>query len=101
MSRFIEFDEPALLSSHYVLITPVFSLLYKRKWYSPAAALAEARTEGFETSVCATTLYSYIEKRVFLHLTNKDLWEKGRRKKRGYKKVQRIAHPICRGLWEI
>ena len=66
----------------------------KRKRFSPAAALAAARAEGFQTSVCTTTLYSYIDKRVFLHLTNKDLWEKGKRKKRGYKKVQRIAHPI-------
>lgn len=65
----------------------------RRKRYSPAAALAEARAAGFQTSVCTTTLYSYIEKRVFLHLTNKDLWEKGKRKKRGYHKVRRIAHP--------
>ena len=66
----------------------------KRKRFSPAAALAAARAEGFQTSICKSTLYSYIDKRVFLHLTNKDLWEKGKRKKRGYKKVQRIAHPI-------
>lgn len=65
----------------------------RRKRYSPAAALAIARTIGFQTSVCTTTLYSYIEKRIFLHLTNKDLWEKGKRKKRSYQKVRRIAHP--------
>lgn len=66
----------------------------KRKRFSPAAALAAAKAEGFQTSICKTTLYSYIEKRVFLRMTNKDLWEKGKRKKRKYKKVQRIAHPI-------
>ena len=66
----------------------------RRKRFSPAAALAAARAEGFQISVCTTTLYSYIEKRVFLRLTNKDLWEKGRKKKRKYDKVQRIAHPI-------
>ena len=49
----------------------------RRKWYSPAAALELARREGFETSVCVGTLYSYIDKRVFLNLSNKDLWEKG------------------------
>ena len=65
----------------------------KRKRYSPAAALAAASMKGFQTSVCKTTLYSYIDKRVFLHLTNKDLWEKGKRKKRRYQKVQRITHP--------
>ena len=65
----------------------------KRKRYSPGAALAAARKEGFRTTICVSTLYSYIDKRVFLNLTNKDLWEKGKRKKRGYRKVQRVAHP--------
>jgi IS30 family transposase len=65
----------------------------KRKRCSPAAALALAKREEFHTTVCVSTLYSYIEKRVFLHLTNKDLWEKGKKKKRGYKPVQRVAHP--------
>ena len=65
----------------------------KRKRYSPAAALAAASAEGFQTSVSTTTLYRYIDQRIFLHLTNKDLWEKGKRKKRKYNKVRRIAHP--------
>ena len=66
----------------------------RRKRYSPGAALAAARKEGFTTSVCVSTLYSYIDKRVFLCLSNKDLWEKGRRKKRGYRPVRRVAHPL-------
>lgn len=45
----------------------------RRKRYSPGAALAEARRAGFTTSVCVSTLYSYIDKGVFLQLTNKDL----------------------------
>lgn len=61
--------------------------------YSPAAALAAARAQGFQTSVCLVTLYSYIDKRVFLHLTNKDLWIKSRKKIRGYRPIRRIAHP--------
>ena len=65
----------------------------RRKRYSPAAALAEARKAGYQTSVCVSTLYGYITKRVFLHLTNKDLWEKGKKKKQGHKTVRRIAHP--------
>lgn len=68
-------------------------IIDKRKRYSPAAALAEARKAGFTTSVCTTTLYSYIDKGVFLHLTNKNLWEKGKKKKRNYEPVKRIAHP--------
>lgn len=65
----------------------------RRKRYSPAAALACAEKEGFQTRICPATLYSYIDKRIFLRLTNADLWEKSKRKKRRYKNVQRIAHP--------
>lgn len=61
--------------------------------YSPATALAAARKEGFTTSICTTTLYSYIDKRVFLHLTNKNLWVKSKRKEKKEGSEQRIAHP--------
>lgn len=65
----------------------------RRKRYSPAAALELARREGFETSVCVRTLYGYIDKRVFLNLSNKDLWEKGRVKQKK-QKVRRSPHPL-------
>lgn len=65
----------------------------RRKRYSPYAALTIAGKESYPISVCTSTLYSYIDKGVFLHLTNKDLWQKWKRKKRGYHPVQRVAHP--------
>lgn len=65
----------------------------RRKRYSPAAAIVQARKEGYTTTICTATCYSYIDKGVFLHLSNKDLWEKSKRKKRGYQPVRRIAHP--------
>ena len=37
--------------------------------FSPAAALASARKEGFTTRICVGTLYNYISGRVFLTLT--------------------------------
>ena len=54
---------------------------------SPAAALHEIELEGkqFETSVCVTTLYSYIDKGVFLNVSNEDLPEKPKRKKKNHK----------------
>ena len=57
--------------------------------YSPAAALASIELEGkeFSTKICTNTFYSYIEKGVFLHLTNADLPEKPK-KKRSYRKVK-------------
>lgn len=65
----------------------------RRKRYSPYAALMATQKEGFPVTVCVATLYSYIDKGVFLHLTNKDLWAKWKREKRGYRPVQRVAHP--------
>lgn len=64
----------------------------RRKRYSPAAALAQTRREGYPVTVCPSTLYAYIDKGVFRYLTRKDLWE-ARKKKRKYNKVQRVAHP--------
>ena len=61
--------------------------------FSPAAALAAARKAGHQTSVCVSTLYSYIDKGIFLHLTNKALWVKSKKRKRCYEPVRRIAHP--------
>lgn len=62
--------------------------------YSPAAALAAARKTGsFTTEICVNTLYSYIDKRVFLKVTNKALWIKGKRRQKKADPVRRIVHP--------
>lgn len=58
-----------------------------KEHYSPAAALAAARNKGFETRICVSTFYAYIENGIFLALENKHLLEKCRRKPR--KKYQR------------
>ena len=55
--------------------------------YSPAAALAKVKAEGFDFSVCVTTLYSYIDKGVFLNLTMKNLPEKRKDKKKHKRKT--------------
>lgn len=58
--------------------------------YSPEAVLGEIKRKGleFETTITKTTLYSYIDKGIFISLTNKALPVKGRRKKKN-KKVTR------------
>lgn len=61
--------------------------------FSPGAALAAARRAGYQTQICAATLYSYIDKGIFLHLTNKALWVKSRKKKQNHRPVRRIVHP--------
>lgn len=62
--------------------------------YSPEAALAAAAESGIEftTSISVRTLYRYIDKGVFLKLTNKDLPVKGKRKKHNKRvRVQKRA----------
>lgn len=74
----------------YAIYLEEMILKYK---YSPAAALAAAKKAGFATTICKSTLYSYIDKYVFLELTNKDLWMKSKKKKKAGRPSHRIAHP--------
>ena len=58
--------------------------------YSPAAVLGEIQVQGlkFKTSICKSTLYSYIRKGVFLSLEMRDLPRHGK-KKRGYTRTHK------------
>ena len=51
---------------------------------SPSAVLMYIKRNNlhFRTEVCLSTLYNYIRKGMFLHVTEKDLWKKGKRKKK-------------------
>lgn len=61
--------------------------------YSPAAVLGQIEARGlwreFSTKICVSTLYNYIDKGIFLKLTNKNLPVK-KHKKRKYNKVQKL-----------
>jgi len=60
--------------------------------YSPAAVLGEIQAKGLKFSVTIqspNTIYSYIDKGVFLNLTNKDLPVRGN-KKRAYNRVRTV-----------
>lgn len=62
--------------------------------FSPDAALMEAKREkkAFKTTICTTTLYSYISKGVFAKLTNKHLRVKSARAN-DYKRVKARTKP--------
>lgn len=78
------------IGSDFELTEYIETRIVKDK-YSPAAVLAEiANSEetNFKTTICLSTLYSYIEKGVFLHLTNKELPIKRNKDKRPYRKVR-------------
>ena len=61
---------------------------------SPAAALMDIPRSGcaFTVSICVNTLYSYIEKGIFLNLTNRHLPIRGQRR-RGYRRIRRCHAP--------
>ena len=55
-----------------------------KKGYSPGAILLYIKDHGlsFKTKVCRVTLYSYIDKGVFLKISNKNLLRKGNKKQK-------------------
>lgn len=63
--------------------------------FSPAAALAAARTAGYQTRICVGTLYNYITSGLFVTLEDKHLLEKTARKPRKKKDDDepKVAHP--------
>lgn len=68
--------------------------------YSPAAVLGQIKDKGlkFQTSICFKTLYNYIDKNIFMYLTNKNLPRK-KNKINTYKKVHiRAKRPLCRSI---
>lgn len=69
--------------------------------YSPAAVLGELKANNkndeFSVSICVSTLYSYIEKGIFLRLTNKNLPVKGKRRRK-YNKVRKQQSRASAGM---
>ena len=70
-----------------------YKIVYEH--YSPAAVLGEIQAQKltFDTTICLHTLYSYIDKGVFLNLTNKNLPQRGKRKNPHSYKHVRAARP--------
>lgn len=78
------------------------------KGYSPGAILLYIKEHGlkFKTKVCRVTLYSYIDKGVFMKISNKHLLRKGERKYKAEKqkqpkKLPDIEHSIDKRPSEI
>lgn len=62
--------------------------------YSPYAAVQTIRKEGiYKTDICKGTVYNYIDKGIFLNISNKDLYIKRSKKKQVHHEVTgRPAH---------
>lgn len=76
--------------------------------YSPGAILLYIKEHGlqFKTKVCRVTLYSYIDKDIFLRISNKNLLRKGgmkktAAKKKTSKKLPNVEHSIEKRPAEI
>ncbi len=70
------------LENDYEFVKFVESMIKKK--YSPSAILGYIKINNleFKTQICRATLYSYIDKGLFLNVTNKDLLRKGNKKKK-------------------
>lgn len=60
--------------------------------FSPDAVIGEIKAKKlkFKTSICTKTVYNYIDKGIFISLSNKDLPVKSK-KKRDYRKIRKVA----------
>ena len=74
------------IGNHYEFAERIETLIADEK-YSPVAALAQAKKEGIEFTVCPATLYSYIDNGVFGRITNSSLPTKKTKKNKSYKRV--------------
>lgn len=66
---------------------------------SPDAVIGRIKAAGlkFKTSICTKTLYNYIDKGIFLKLSNKDLLNKRNKAKRKYKRIRKVALNNAKG----
>ena len=75
--------------------------LIKEK-FSPDAIIGQIKIDGleFEGMITTKTLYNYIDAGYFSGVSNKDLWQKRNKKKRGYKTVSRVntKNKDCRSI---
>lgn len=72
--------------------------------FSPDAIIGQIKANGleFEGIITTKTLYNYIDAGFFSGISNKNLWQKRHKKKRGYKTVSRVntRNRDCRSIEE-
>jgi len=61
--------------------------------YSPDAIIGQIKRQGlaFEGMISTKTLYSYIDAGLFSGISNENLWEKRKRKKKSHRQVVRVS----------
>lgn len=70
--------------------------------FSPDAIIGSIKVSGlkFTGMICTKTLYNYIDKGIFFGISNKDLWQKRKKKRRKYRPVGRVSwtNRMCRSI---
>ena len=61
--------------------------------YSPDAVIGEIKNKGlkFKGMICTKTLYNYIDAGIFADISNENLWQKRKNKKKRYRTIRRIC----------
>lgn len=74
------------------LVKHIEGKIREERW-SPAAVIGDIKAKGmkFDVSICIKTLYNYIERDLFLGISNKDLLYKKKPRKRSEKRVRTVA----------
>lgn len=84
--RSLKIGKDSLLEEHirFKLIDALFS---------PDAIIGEIKAMGlkFKGMICTKTLYNYIDAGIFSGISNENLWEKRKRKKRKYRTIVRVS----------
>lgn len=64
-----------------------------KELYSPDALIGEIKAQGlkFEGMICTKTLYNYIDAGIFSGISNENLWQKRKRKKKAYRQIVRAS----------
>jgi IS30 family transposase len=70
--------------------------------FSPDAIIGQIKADGleFEGIICTKTLYNYIDAGHLSGISNKSLWQKRNKRKRGYKTICRASskNKLCRSI---
>jgi len=83
---------PLKIGNDHRLVEYIESKIKNEKW-SPAAVLGDLEQKGwpFATLICVKTLYNYIDRDLFLGISNKDLLQKKKAAKQAVRKVRKVA----------
>lgn len=86
------------IGNDHALVEHIEKKIRDDKW-SPDAVIGDLRKNGnpFEVSICTKTLYSYIDRDLFLGISNKDLLYKKNKGKKKQEAVRRVSYNNRRG----